>query len=163
MKAPKRPLPMDLLRLILMRGARIWPQNGGRRLVSSFFRSFSVTTPAQGNMAVPLQVSWDGWELPAAADEAEASRSFDDIAPLICIAFFGALILQCLRSFTKNNIDISPNSGARGGLAWCDTRCDTASPPRAPEFGKISICVKRQNGKKTRKADNMFFPGTVCP
>ena len=36
-------------------------------------------------------------------------------------------------------IEIPPNSGARGGVAWCDTRRDTASPPRAPEFGEISI------------------------
>ena len=38
----------------------------------------------------------------------------------------------------KTKIEISLNSGARGGLAWCETRCDTASPPRAPEFGEIS-------------------------
>ena len=32
------PLPIDLFRLISMRGARIWPQNGGKRPGTRFFR-----------------------------------------------------------------------------------------------------------------------------
>eukprot|EP00929_Paragymnodinium_shiwhaense_P007049 TRINITY_DN11100_c0_g1_i1.p1 TRINITY_DN11100_c0_g1~~TRINITY_DN11100_c0_g1_i1.p1 ORF type:complete len:522 (+),score=108.45 TRINITY_DN11100_c0_g1_i1:58-1566(+) len=31
------------------------------------------------NAAVPLEVSWAGWDLPAPADEAEAAKSFDDL------------------------------------------------------------------------------------
>ena len=54
----------------------------------------------------------------------------------------------------KTKIQISPNSGARGGLAWCDTRCDTASPALAPEFGELSIFVKRQKCKTAKKARN---------
>ena len=49
---------------------------------------------------------------------------------------------------TKTQIEISPNSGARGGLAWCDTRCDTASPPRAPDLGETFIFVKGQEDKR---------------
>ena len=34
------PLPIDLFRLISMRGARIWPQNGGKRPGTRFFVFF---------------------------------------------------------------------------------------------------------------------------
>ena len=32
-----------------------------------------------------------------------------------------------------------PKFGCGGGLAWCDTRCDTASPPRLTRFLRFLI------------------------
>ena len=44
------PLPIDLFRLISMRGARIWPQNGGKRPGTLFFLIFrKKKTPKLAN------------------------------------------------------------------------------------------------------------------
>ena len=61
----------------------------------------------------------------------------------------------------KTKIKFSPKSGARGGLAWCDTRCDTASPSRAPEFGEISILfckITQKMQNKGPKKGKIGFP-----